>query len=54
MGPHAQPLITDVAGKVVMEDIIDGITVRHTYDDLTGQLTIEITSKDLKEQRLKT
>ena len=42
--PHAQPLITDVAGKVVMEDIIDGITSRHTYDDLTGQLTIEITS----------
>ncbi len=42
--PHAQPLITDVAGKIVMEDIIDCITSKHTYDDLTGQLTIEITS----------
>ena len=42
--PHAQPLITDVSGKVAMEDIIDGITSKHTYDDLTGQLTIEITS----------
>ncbi|QLE78953.1 DNA-directed RNA polymerase subunit beta' [Francisella sp. Scap27] len=42
--PHAQPLITDVAGKIAMEDIIDGITSKHTYDDLTGQLTIEITS----------
>lgn len=42
--PHAQPLITDVAGKVVLEDVIDGITSKHTYDDLTGQQTIEITS----------
>ena len=42
--PHAQPIITDVAGKVVLEDVIDGITSKHTYDDLTGQQTIEITS----------
>ncbi|MBK2356988.1 DNA-directed RNA polymerase subunit beta' [Francisella hispaniensis] len=42
--PHAQPLITDVAGKVILEDVIDGITSKHTYDDLTGQQTIEITS----------
>ncbi|MDE4972273.1 hypothetical protein, partial [Francisella tularensis] len=42
--PHAQPLIPDVAGKVVLEDVIDGITSKHTYDDLTGQQTLEITS----------
>ena len=42
--PHAQPIISDTAGKVVLEDIIDGMTSRHKSDDLTGQLTIEITS----------
>jgi len=42
--PHAQPIISDTAGKVVFEDIIDGMTSRHKSDDLTGQLTIEITS----------
>ncbi|GAB4222018.1 MAG: DNA-directed RNA polymerase subunit beta' [Francisella sp.] len=42
--PHSQPIITDVAGKVVLEDVIDGITSKHNYDDLTGQQTIEITS----------
>ncbi|APC97063.1 DNA-directed RNA polymerase subunit beta' [Francisella frigiditurris] len=42
--PHAQPIITDVAGTVILEDVIDGITSRHKSDDLTGQLTIEITS----------
>ena len=42
--PHAQPIVADVAGKVRLEDVVDGITSKHTYDDLTGQLTIEITS----------
>ena len=42
--PHTQPIISDVAGKVKFEDIVDGVTSNNNTDDLTGQVTIEITS----------
>jgi DNA-directed RNA polymerase subunit beta' len=34
--PYANPVISEVAGKVSFEDIVPGITVSEQYDELTG------------------
>ena len=40
--PHTHPIITEVAGRVVLEDFEEGITVNTQTDELTGMSSIEI------------
>ncbi len=40
--PHTHPIITEVAGKVVLDDFEEGITITTQTDDLTGLSNIEI------------
>ncbi|MGI9321999.1 MAG: DNA-directed RNA polymerase subunit beta', partial [Pseudomonadales bacterium] len=39
---HSHPIVSEVAGKVVFEDIEEGITVSRQTDSLTGLSTIEV------------
>jgi len=41
--PHTHPIITEVAGKVLFVDLIDGVTMVRQTDDLTGLSSIVIT-----------
>ena len=34
--PHTHPIITEVSGKVVFTDVIDGVSVHQQSDDITG------------------
>lgn len=36
MGPHTHPVITEVAGKAIFSDIVDGVTVNRHVDEITG------------------
>ena len=47
--PHTHPVVTEVAGKVVFADMIDGVTMQHKTDELTGLSSIVI--MDNKSQR---
>ena len=47
--PHTHPVVTEVAGKVVFADMIDGVTMQHKTDELTGLSSIVI--MDSKSQR---
>ncbi|WP_075186037.1 DNA-directed RNA polymerase subunit beta' [Teredinibacter haidensis] len=40
--PHTHPIITEVAGKVAMTGMEDGLSIRKQTDDLTGLSSIEI------------
>jgi DNA-directed RNA polymerase subunit beta' len=40
--PHTHPVITEVSGKIKLEDVIDGITVRQQEDEVTGLSSIEV------------
>lgn len=40
--PHTHPIITEVAGTIVLEGFEDGITVTTQTDDLTGLSNIEV------------
>ena len=40
--PHTHPIITEVAGKVVFMDLVEGVTVNMQTDDLTGRSTYVI------------
>lgn len=52
--PHTHPIITEMAGKVVFVDMIDGLTMNRQTDELTGLTNIVVTDskqrggKDLK------
>ncbi|MFQ5759990.1 MAG: DNA-directed RNA polymerase subunit beta' [Acidiferrobacterales bacterium] len=37
--PHTHPIITEVAGKVVFSDLIDGVSVNKQTDEITGLST---------------
>jgi len=37
--PHTHPIVTEVGGKVVFTDLIEGITVNMQSDELTGRTT---------------
>ncbi|NQY64243.1 MAG: DNA-directed RNA polymerase subunit beta', partial [Alteromonadaceae bacterium] len=41
--PHTHPIITEVAGKVLFVDLVDGITMVRQTDDLTGLSSIVVT-----------
>ncbi|MGD9816578.1 MAG: DNA-directed RNA polymerase subunit beta' [Hyphomonadaceae bacterium] len=34
--PYATPILTEVAGKVKFEDLVDGVSVRDEFDEATG------------------
>jgi len=40
--PHTHPIVTEVAGKVVFENMEEGITVRRQTDELTGLTNISM------------
>ncbi len=40
--PHTHPVITEVAGRVQFRDVVEGVTVEHTMDELTGLTAIEV------------
>ncbi|TVZ38213.1 DNA-directed RNA polymerase subunit beta' [Alteromonadaceae bacterium 2753L.S.0a.02] len=40
--PHTHPIITEVAGRVAMTGMEDGLSIRKQTDDLTGLSSIEI------------
>ena len=44
--PFAQPIVTEVSGKVKLEDVIDGVTARDDTDEATG-----ISSKSIVDWR---
>jgi len=40
--PHTHPVVTEVAGKLRFEDLIDGVTVQSKTDEVTGLASIEV------------
>jgi len=40
--PHTHPVITEVAGHVRFSDAVEGVTVQHTVDEVTGLSTIVV------------
>jgi len=40
--PHTHPVISEVAGKLKFEDMLDGVTVREQEDEITGLSSIEV------------
>ena len=40
--PHTHPIITEVAGKVVFTDMLEGVTVNVQSDEITGRTTYVI------------
>ncbi len=41
--PHTHPVITEVAGKVMFSDIVEGVTVDRNVDEITGLTNMVIT-----------
>jgi DNA-directed RNA polymerase subunit beta' len=40
--PHTHPIVTEVAGKVLFENMIEGVTIRRLTDELTGLSSISV------------
>ena len=40
--PHTHPIVTEVAGKVIFTDLLEGVTVNVQTDDITGRTTYVI------------
>ena len=40
--PHTHPVVTEVAGRVRFSDAVDGVTVQHQVDDVTGLTSIVV------------
>ena len=40
--PHTHPVITEVAGRVRFSDVVEGVTVQHQTDEVTGLSNIEV------------
>jgi DNA-directed RNA polymerase subunit beta' len=40
--PHTHPIVTEVAGKVVFTDLLEGVTVNMQTDEITGRTTYVI------------
>ena len=40
--PHTHPIITEVAGKIEFVDMLEGVTVKHQTDEVTGLSTIVV------------
>ena len=46
--PHTHPVIAEVSGSVSFVDFIDGVTMKHQADEMTGLSSIVITSDSQK------
>ena len=46
--PHTRPVVSEVKGRVAFFGLEDGITVKHTTDELTGLVSIQVL--DAKER----
>ena len=46
--PHTHPIITEVAGRVVFQDIEEGVTVSRQVDEITGLSSVVV--MDLKQR----
>ena len=40
--PHTHPVITEVKGRVRFSDVVEGVTVQHRTDEVTGLSNIEV------------
>jgi len=40
--PHTHPVVTEVAGKLRFENLVDGLTVQSKTDEVTGLASIEV------------
>ena len=40
--PHTHPVITEVKGRVRFSDVVEGVTVQHQTDEMTGLSNIEV------------
>jgi DNA-directed RNA polymerase subunit beta' len=40
--PHTHPVVSEVAGRAQLQDAIDGVSVEHKVDDVTGLTSIEV------------
>ena len=40
--PHMHPVITEVAGKVVFQDMVEGVSIDRQTDELTGLINISV------------
>ena len=40
--PHTHPVITEVKGRVRFSDVVEGVTVQHQTDEVTGLSNIEV------------
>ena len=41
--PHTHPVITEVSGKVIFTDFVDGVSVQRQTDDITGLSSMVVT-----------
>ncbi|MGD8380144.1 MAG: DNA-directed RNA polymerase subunit beta', partial [Gammaproteobacteria bacterium] len=41
--PHTHPVITEVAGKLVFQDFVEGVTVNREVDEITGLSSVVVT-----------
>ncbi len=41
--PHTHPVITEVSGKVIFSDFVDGVSVQQQADDITGLSSLVVT-----------
>ena len=40
--PHTHPVVSEVAGRVRFNDVVDGVTVQSNVDEITGLVRIEV------------
>ncbi len=41
--PHTHPVITEVSGKVILQDFVEGVTVQSITDEVTGLSSLVVT-----------
>ena len=49
--PHTHPIITEVAGKVVFQDMEEGLSINRQTDELTGLTNISGARRERSSQR---
>ena len=51
--PHTHPVITEVKGRVRFSDVVEGVTVQHQTDEMTGLTNIEVMDPKLRSAAAK-
>ena len=51
--PHTHPVITEVAGKALFSDIVEGVTVDRVVDEITGLTNISVIDPKLRASSAK-